>query len=119
MDEAQRADFVSGYTKILTNAWSDEAFRARLTSEPREALAENGLSVPASADVKIVTGVAGEPSLEDQVERWAKGETSGEYELFVPDQPQIDTSELSESELEGVAGGDTYCCSCCPCCTCT
>lgn len=119
MDEAQRAEFVSGYTKILTNAWSDDDFRARLSSEPREALAENGLTVPADADVKIVSGVAGAPSLEDQVELWAKGETSGEYELYVPDEPQVKTSELSESELEAVAGGDSYCCCCCPCCTCT
>ncbi|MFT4659672.1 MAG: hypothetical protein ACI8V4_003872, partial [Ilumatobacter sp.] len=31
MEATQRASFVRGYTKVLTNAWSDESFMARLT----------------------------------------------------------------------------------------
>jgi len=119
VDEAQRADFVSGYTKILTNAWSDDSFRDRLASEPREALAENGLNVPAGAKIEIVSNVAGDQSLEDQVALWEQGAGSGEFRLYVPEEPQVDTSELSENELEAVAGGDSYCCCCSPCCTST
>jgi hypothetical protein len=120
MEPRERAAFVSAYTKILTAAWSNEAFAARLTSEPASVLAENGLAVPAGATVNIVREIGGEPDLETQVQLWEAGKSSGTYELRVPNTPQIDTRELSEADLEAVSGGDnTYCCCCSPCCCCT
>jgi len=119
MDATERSQFVGGYTKLLTNAWSDEAFKKRLESDPVRALEEVGLTVPAGTTVDIEDS-KGEGNLDDQVKLWEQGISSGKVTLYVPDAPQIDTSELSESELEGVAGGaDTYCCCCSPCCTCT
>lgn len=119
MNDAERASFVGGYTKILANAWSDDAYRQRLMDGPKAALAENGLDVPEDATVTVVNSVAGDASLDEQVELWEAGEESGNYRLYVPTEPQVDTSELSEDELAAVAGGDTYCCCCSPCCTCT
>lgn len=118
MEPRERANFVSAYTKILTTAWSNEAFAARLTAEPAAALAEHGLAVPAGATVSIVREIGGEPDLEAQVRMWEAGTSTGRYELRVPGTPQIDTRELSEADLEAVSGGDTYCCCCSPCCSC-
>lgn len=119
MNDSDRAAFVGSYTKILANAWSDDAFRQRLMDEPKAALAENGLEVPEGGTVTVVNDIAGESSLDDQVELWESGKSTGSFRLYVPAEPQVDTSELSESELEAVAGGDSYCCCCSPCCTCT
>jgi len=118
MDAAERSQFVGAYTKLLTNAWSDEAFLARVKSDPKTALEEAGLSVPAGANIQILD-TQGEGSLDDQVKLWEEGVASGDIKLYVPAVPQIQTEELSESELAGVAGGDSYCCCCSPCCTCT
>lgn len=119
MEPRERAAFVSAYTKILTAAWSNEAYAARLAADPVAALAEHGLTVPAQSSVRIIREVAGEPDLEAQVRMWENGKATGRYELLVPNTPQIDTRELSEADLEAVSGGDTYCCCCSPCCSCT
>jgi hypothetical protein len=118
MEPRERAAFVSAYTKILTAAWSDEAYATRLTSRPSAALAEHGLAVPAEATVNIIREIGGEPDLEAQVRMWENGKTTGQYDLLVPNTPQIETRELSEADLEAVSGGDTYCCCCSPCCSC-
>jgi len=118
MDATERSQFVAGYTKLLTNAWSDEAFKKRLLADPVRVLEEVGLDVPAGSTVDIEDS-KGEGNLDDQVKLWEDGKASGKFIVYVPNAPQVDTAELSESELEGVAGGDSYCCCCSPCCTCT
>jgi hypothetical protein len=118
MDTTSRTAFVRGYTKVLTNAWSDEAFMKRLTSKPTETLAEYGLDA-GKASVEVVTDMHGAASLDDQISLWESGLASGNVKLYVPTLPQIDTKQLSEDQLDSVSGGDTYCCCCCPCCTCT
>ena len=118
MDAAERSQFVGGYTKLLTNAWSDEAYMQRVKSDPLQVLDEVGLKVPAGTKVTIKDS-AGEGNLDEQVNLWEQGLKSGDITLYVPQVPQIETAELSEGELAGVAGGDSYCCCCSPCCTCT
>lgn len=119
MEPRERAAFVSAYTKILTAAWSNETYAAKLTAEPAAALAEHGLPVPAGSTVSIIREIGGEPDLEGQVRLWENGKSTGRYELHVPNTPQVDTRELSEADLEAVSGGTTYCCCCSPCCSCT
>lgn len=116
-----RQDFVKGYTKVLTSAWSDESFASRLQSDPTAVLDESGLSLPADTQVSIVTEIAGSGDLDDQFKMWEEGISSGSVTLYVPSAPQIETGELSEAELESVAGGTevSLCCCCCPCCTST
>lgn len=129
MDPRDRAAFVRSYTKVLTAAWSDDEYAARLENDPRSALAEHGLELPAGATVRIVRNLGGEPDLDSQVELWESGAETNSYELRVPNSPQIELRELSEADLESVAGGGldspqnpddtTYCCCCSPCCCCT
>jgi hypothetical protein len=119
MESRERSAFVSAYTKVLTAAWSSEEYVARLEANPRAALAEQGLELPANATVRVIRDVQGEPDLDRQVATWEAGKERGEYELWVPNTPQLETRELSEADLEAVSGGDSYCCCCTPCCTCT
>jgi len=118
MDAAARSKFVGSYTKVLTNAWADQAYMDRLKADPKPVLEEAGLSVPAGVTVHIADS-QGEGTLDEQVGIWEQGIAAGDVTLYIPAVPQVETAELSESELAGVAGGDTYCCCCSPCCTCT
>lgn len=40
--------------KVIAKAWSDEKFRAKLRANPAGVLAEEGISVPAGTNVKLV-----------------------------------------------------------------
>src|ERR1700736_3409212 len=44
-----RTAFVNAFTRVLINAWSSEEFAGRLDSDPRTALRESGLDIPADA----------------------------------------------------------------------
>jgi hypothetical protein len=116
-----KSTFVKGYTKILTNAWSDDSFAQQLKSNPKPILAEYGLAVPDSASVDVVSSEGTDGSVDDQVRIWEEGESSGHYTLYVPSVPQVEAGEMSEVDLEGVAGAGnvSVCCCCCPCCTST
>ena len=81
--EQQRA----AYAKVVARAWSDEAFKDKLKSDPRAALAEHGIEVPAGMKVEILEN------------------TPSKLHLSLPRAPE---GELSEEELEGVAGGMAF-----------
>ncbi|NNG37447.1 hypothetical protein [Nakamurella aerolata] len=117
----ERAEFVNNYTRALISAWSSEEFSQRLAQDPRAALAESGIELPANSTVDIVRAIPDGPregSVDIQVELYERGLENGHFEFRIPEVPQVDTAELSESDLEGVAAGDINCC-CCPCCCCT
>jgi hypothetical protein len=128
MSESDKSAFVDAYTKALVGSWSSEEFAARLDSEPRAALAEVGLDVPADARVSIVRSIPEEPEgseagqqehLNRQIALWQVGLDTGYYEVYIPDTPQIDTANLDLDQLADVAGGWTFACCCCPCSCCT
>ncbi|MCY0920534.1 MULTISPECIES: hypothetical protein [unclassified Streptomyces] len=124
LDPQQRAEFVNSYTRVLISAWSDEAFSAKLASEPRTALAEAGLELPADAEVVIVTQAPDgheQGNLDVQVDLWERGLETGRYEFHIPATPTVDAAELSEGDLSDVAAGVLDACNycCCPCCCCT
>jgi hypothetical protein len=123
LSEQDRADFVGGYTRAVINAWSNEEFAAKLESDPKVALAEAGIEIPAGATVQVdrsdpPPGKESESNIEQQVALFEQGQAGGSYVFLIPSTPQIETEELSEQDLAGVSGGDTSCC-CCPCCCCT
>ncbi|MGW1771205.1 hypothetical protein [Streptomyces sp. NPDC002104] len=124
LDPQQRAEFVNSYTRVLISAWSDEAFSAKLATEPRTALAEAGLELPAESEVVIVTQAPEgheQGNLDVQVALWETGLETGRYEFHIPATPTVDAVELSEGDLSDVAAGVLDACNycCCPCCCCT
>jgi hypothetical protein len=75
--EKQRAE-------IIARAWEDPEYKAKLLSNPKEALADMGVTVPDGVDLKVL-------------------ETTPEQTYFVlPAEP---SGDLSNAELEMVAGG--------------
>lgn len=70
--------------ELISKAWSDEAFKARLLSDTMVVLKENGIAVPQGVTVKAVEN------------------TSNVFHLVIPPKP---TRELSNVELGKVAGG--------------
>jgi hypothetical protein len=121
-----RTEFVNSYTRALITAWSSEEFANKLASNPRQALAEAGLELPANAEIALVRSVPNDTqdgSLDKQIELYERGLATGRFEFHIPEAPQIDLAELSESDLDGVTGGDANApsinCCCCPCSCCT
>jgi len=121
MTQQERAEFVNAYTRVLITAWSSAEFADRLVADPKAALRECGIELPASATIALVRQIPEghhEGNLDVQVALWERGIETGSYELHVPETPQVDTAELSEGDLDSIAAGSFYCC-CCPCCCCT
>ena len=83
------ADWRVQYGKLVAKAWSDDAFKAKLLSDPVAAFAEAGVPIPAGKTVKVVEN------------------TEVNLYLVLPPAPE---EELTEEALEQVAGGLT--CSC-------
>lgn len=70
---------------ILGRCAKDPAFRARFKSSPAAVLAENGIEVPKGVNVHVVENTA--------------------HDVYVTLPPAAGSAELSEAELEQVAGG--------------
>jgi glutaminase len=115
VDRGVRKAFVYGYTNVLTQAWASDEFVQRLESQPEAVVASLGLPTVAGARVTIVRTHDAEPDLDAQVALWERGHTTGQYVLYVPHTPQINATELSDSDLESVTAEGGACC-CNPCC---
>ncbi|MER6084747.1 hypothetical protein [Streptomyces sp. NPDC001833] len=111
-----KSQFVSAYARILTQAWSSDAFSRRLDADPRTVLAENGLETSPQAVVEIARPKDGNgPNLDAQISLWADGLRTGRFRLFVPYLPQMNITDLNDEDLGDLAGGTgNLCCS--PCC---
>jgi hypothetical protein len=75
--------------KIVKRSWQDEGFRKEFTADPAGSFVRY-LDVPAASLPRIVV----------------HEETPGSWHIVLPPRP-ADTNELSEQELEKVAGGFT------------
>ena len=73
-------------SKAIARAWNDAAYKAKLLSNPRAALVEVGVEVPAGTNVKVMENTA---------------ETT---HVVLPVAPNK-AGEMSTDELEKVAGG--------------
>ena len=74
------------YQKIIARAWADAEFAERLSSDPKGALAEQGIEVPDEFEVKVTHANA------------------NELHIIIPPMPE-GFGELGDEELEAVSGG--------------
>lgn len=74
-----------GLTKAIAQAWSDEAYRARLFSNARAALSELDVNLPEYLNFRVIE------------------ETSPQTLTFILPTPPLNASELSPQELEAAA----------------
>ena len=54
MNEEQAKKVLQQRAKIITKAWTDEDFKARLIAEPAAVLKEEGIVVPAGITIKVM-----------------------------------------------------------------
>ena len=115
--------FLQVYGNLLVQTWGDPELKARFLSHPEEVLREFGLDC-GNATVELVSPFAEateECTPESQVALWNEGLKTGKIRFVYPENPPEGMStELSEEQLEAVAGGDNSisCCCCTPCCCC-
>lgn len=74
---------------LIAKAWKDEDFKQQLMNNSKAAIAEAGISLPESINVKVIE------------------ETGETFYLVIP-QPPSQQEELSEADLESVAGGFSW-----------
>jgi hypothetical protein len=75
------------WSQIVARAWADEAFKARLLTDPKSVFREHGLEVAPEVEVKVV-------------------EDSEQVRHFVL--PASPAGELTDEELSPTAGGDSF-----------
>jgi hypothetical protein len=116
-----RQAFIQGYANMVARTWMDDTYRQLVVSNPADTLAQAGMPTIAGAVIRVLQHqITGSGKIEDQVDAWIAGNTSGLYDLFlpmVPDQFQV-TPGGGAAGGDACAGGDSTCC-CCPCCCCT
>lgn len=82
--EAQEASKAFG--KVISQAWADPGFKARLLAQPASVLREHGVETPPGVEMRAVEN------------------TDTVVYLTLPARP---SEELSDDALEAVAGGST------------
>ena len=114
----ERENFVRKWGNVMNEAYADDAFKAKLKEDPRSVLAEGGLQLREDGRVAVVSPPSdAEPNLDHQVDLYEIGGETGAYVFYFPEMQQLQTSELSEQQLEGVAAGacSSSLLSCCCC----
>ena len=122
----EKNDFSTNYLQFLVKTWTDEGFATKADSNPREALAEAGIELPADASVELVKhtgddaesyaeGLDNSAAMDAQVALFEKGQTSGHYRFHLPGVPNVETEDLNAIDLSAVSGGFDPCCCCCCC----
>jgi len=75
-------------TKLTVKVWEDEGFRTRLLADPKAAIKEClGIELPDSLIVDV------------------HAEDAENLHFVVPAKPAVDLDELSDEDLEKIAGG--------------
>ena len=122
-NEISTEKFLHAYGNLLVATWGDPELKQRFKDSTVEVLKEYGLD-PGDAKVNIkAPGEVSNPeaTIESQVKLWNEGLKSGSIDFYYPEEPPegAENMELTEEQLEAVAGGwSISCCSCTPCCCC-
>jgi hypothetical protein len=86
IEQAQTQEYAKQWGQLVARTWSDPAFKDRLLAAPGPALAEQGIAVPPDVEVRVHEN---SPTV---------------VHLTLPPAPG---EELSDEQLDAVAGGDT------------
>ena len=96
--------FVRNYSHLMLGVWKDDSELSRLLADPTGYATEKGLPVASGATVTVDRSQPESLFTKDQVVAdWTK--TPGRHILHVPEAPLVDMGELTEEQLETVAGG--------------
>jgi hypothetical protein len=71
---------------LIAKAWQDNSFKQELLSNPKSVLQREGIILPEGVDIKVLE------------------ESISSFYLIIPTPPSS-SGELSEADLESVAGG--------------
>jgi hypothetical protein len=122
MADVSSEKFLHAYGNLLVQSWGNPAVKKRLKEDPAKVLREFGLD-PEGAKVMLeAPGAPGPHATPDSaVKLWNEGKKAGKIRFIYPEEPPADlkTAELSDQDLEAIAGGWSIgSCSCTPCCCC-
>ena len=82
----QSQEYAKKYGQMMAKVWSDPAFKQRLMTDPRAVLQEQGIEVPAGLEVRPLQ--------------------QSQQMIYFPI-PAAPSGEISDEQLEQVAGGST------------
>jgi hypothetical protein len=125
MADVPETAFLHIYGEFLVQAWGNAALKNRFLKDPETVLKAFGLD-PEGAKINIIRPgsknvPASQCTPESQVKLWNDGKRKGTIDFVFPEDPpaEIAGHELTDQELQAVAGGaGYYCCCCTPCCCC-
>lgn len=106
--------FKDAYVRLVTRAWSDDAYRQTILDDPAATLRDAGFEFPENAQVRVDTDDYAShegTGLDAAADVWNRGHQDGIFRIAVPASAPVELAELDEQELAGLAGG--VCCSCC------
>ena len=86
IDQVQMQEYAKQWGQLVARTWSDPTFKARLLAEPGQTLAEQGIALPPDIEVRVHEN------------------TPTVLHLTLPPAP---AEELSDEQLDAVAGGST------------
>jgi hypothetical protein len=96
--------FVAKYSELVTAVWRSDTELQALLADPTAYARAAGLPVADGATVEVDRAQPETLFAKDEiVADWAG--TPGRHILHVPEVPLVDLSELTDAELESVAGG--------------